>query len=127
MWLSVVLILGVLIISIEQSLETIIPWLERHNIIKTSSTEWFGNDTLQLQRMAHEELGLGDWEGCRGKAIPVTKTGQLLGTFSIADSEHPKLVDPESVAEGFSQSVTNSIMSSADKAGFAGEKETGPK
>ncbi|KAL9621565.1 MAG: hypothetical protein Q9160_003957 [Pyrenula sp. 1 TL-2023] len=127
MWLVIVLVLGSLIITIEQTLETSLPWLERHNIIKTSTTEWFGNDTLQLQRMAHEELGLGDWEGCRGKAIPVTKTGQLLGTFSIADSEHPKLVNPSLLAESLSPSVTKSTVSSDDKAGTAGGKEIAVK
>ena len=99
MWLTIVLIVGVLIMFLEQSLETIIVWLECHKVIKCSSIEWFGNETLQLQRMAHEELGLGDWEGCRGKTVPVTQKGQLLAIFSAADPEHPKLINPSTVVE----------------------------
>lgn len=94
MWLIIVLVVGTLIILLECTLETIVIWLERHKFIKTSSTEWFSNDTFQLQRMAHEELGLGNWESCRGKVIPVTHKGQLLGIFDATDPEHPRLVNP---------------------------------
>lgn len=99
MWLFIILIIGILIIFLESAQETIVVWLESRNIIKTSSTEWFSNDTLQLQRMAHEELGLGEWECCRGKAVPVTQKGQLLGVFNTTDPEHPTLVNPSAVSE----------------------------
>lgn len=85
-------------ILLEISLETIVVWLESRRIIKVSSTEWFGNHTLQLQRMAHEELGLGEWEGCKGSANPVTQKGQLLGIFSTEDPEHPRLVKPNAAS-----------------------------
>lgn len=94
MWLFIVLIIGTLTILLESVLETVVVWLERHNVIKVSSTEWFGNDIFQLQRMAHEELGLGNWEGCKGSEVPVTQKGQLLGVFSTENPEHPRLVNP---------------------------------
>ena len=93
MWLIIILFLGVIITLLESALESIIVWLEKRGMIKTSSTEWFGNGTLQLQRMAHEELGLGDWSGCTGPSvIPVTEKGQLLGVYNLRDANHPKLV-----------------------------------
>lgn len=134
MWLFLVLILGTLFILLELSLERIILWLERRNTIKSRSTEWFGNDTLQLQRMAHEELGLGDWEGCHGKDIPVTKKGQLLGIFSTADPAHPRLVNPNekpadhgsgtSGSETANESHPN-VPSQEDSHGSVGHDSTG--
>lgn len=99
MWLIIVIIVGTLIILLELSLAKIILWLESHNIIRTSTVEWFGNDTLQLQRMAHEELGLGNWSGCHGEDIPVTRKGQLLGIFDLTDPDHPKLVNPRAITQ----------------------------
>lgn len=63
--------------------------------MKVSSLEWFSNETLQLQRMAHEELGLGGvWSGCTGPgAIPVTDKGELLGVLDVLDPGHPRLVN----------------------------------
>ncbi|KAL9616477.1 MAG: hypothetical protein Q9160_008672 [Pyrenula sp. 1 TL-2023] len=99
MWLVIVLVLGTVIILVEFFLESIVVWLERRQIVKTPSAEWFSNDTLQLQRMAHEELGLGDWSGCNGpRVIPVTEKGQLLGILDRRDPNHPKLVNPDTVS-----------------------------
>lgn len=95
MWLIIVLIIGTLIVLVQYSLETIVVWLERRGVIKSSSADWFSNSTLQFQRMAHEELGIGDWEGCRGPGvIPVTRKGQLLGVLDVTDPEHPRLMNP---------------------------------
>lgn len=124
MWLFIVLIIGTLIISLELSLERIVLWLEYRNIIRTRSGEWFGNDTLQLQRMVHEELGLGNWEGCSRKAIPVTQKGQLLGIFDTTDSEHTRIVNPTSnIASQRPESATN-IDESGDQQAAADESET---
>lgn len=64
--------------------------------------EWTANSTLQLQRLAHEELGFGTWsEGT--ETIPVTKPGQLLGSLDISDPKHPILRRP---ADADSASLT---------------------
>lgn len=107
MWLFIVLILGTLIVLFEISVETVVIWLKDHNIIKMSCGEWFGNDTFQLQRLAHEELGLGNWEGCSGRVIPITRKGQLLGVFSIIDPNHLKLVDPNTTAKTINDITEN--------------------
>ncbi|KAL9109721.1 MAG: hypothetical protein Q9227_005590 [Pyrenula ochraceoflavens] len=93
-WLTIVLLIGLVIILIEFSLESVVVFCERRGIIKVRSMEWFSNETLQLQRLAHEELGLGGlWKGCTGPcAIPFTEKGELLGVLDVSDREHPRLV-----------------------------------
>ncbi|KAL9116076.1 MAG: hypothetical protein Q9227_000445 [Pyrenula ochraceoflavens] len=119
-WLIVILVVGVIIITIEQLLERIVMFLERRKIIKSTTTaEWIANGTLQLQRMAHEELGLGDWEGCGGGGgvVPVTRKGQLLGVFLTSEeskSVHTKLVDPKLLALGTASTATDAENSSGD-------------
>lgn len=55
--------------------------------------EWRTNSTLQLQRIAHESLGLGTWSRTN-EAIPVTEYGDALGVYRVSDPEHPRLVVP---------------------------------
>lgn len=66
---------------------------KRRKKTKLSRLEWFANDQFQLQRMAHEELGMGTWTGCAGvRAIPVTtEKGQVLAMLDCTDPEHPIL------------------------------------
>ncbi|KAB2568637.1 hypothetical protein BFW01_g2078 [Lasiodiplodia theobromae] len=61
--------------------------------------EWSANETLQLQRLAHEELGVGPWEAC-DSAIPVTaRKGERLGVLDLDDWTHPRLKAPPSDLE----------------------------
>ncbi|OJD31482.1 cytochrome p450 protein [Diplodia corticola] len=56
--------------------------------------EWLANDTLHLQRLAHEELGLGSWKTC-DREIPTTEKGDdLLGVLDLDEPEHPRLKAP---------------------------------
>ncbi len=50
----------------------------------------YGQPRLQLQRLAHEELGLGTWGGTADD-YPLTQPGECLATVDISDPEHPKL------------------------------------
>lgn len=52
--------------------------------------EWVTNDTFQLQRLAHEELGCGRWES-GADDIPRTAMGDRLALLDVSDLEHPKL------------------------------------
>ncbi|KAL1651891.1 hypothetical protein SLS58_000014 [Diplodia intermedia] len=52
--------------------------------------EWCANETLQLQRLAHEELGMGTWSKCDGD-VPVTEKGERLAMLDLTDSKHPRL------------------------------------
>jgi hypothetical protein len=52
--------------------------------------EWVTNDTLQLQRLAHEGLGAGAWEGACDD-FPRTRNGNQLAMLDITDQKHPRL------------------------------------
>jgi hypothetical protein len=53
--------------------------------------EWTVNGTLQLQRLAHEELGYGTWRDC-DKEVPIPILGdEELAVLDMADVEHPRL------------------------------------
>ena len=47
------------------------------------------NETLQLQSLVHEELGLGTWTREIGK-VPTTKPHELLATLDLSDPRHPR-------------------------------------
>ena len=59
--------------------------------------EWISNETLQLQRMAHEELGCGTWTGAE-KTVPVTANNETLALLNVEDQAHPSLARTEPVA-----------------------------
>ncbi|KAI1364789.1 hypothetical protein F5Y08DRAFT_353259 [Xylaria arbuscula] len=92
--LSFTATVGLLLTLISYLLEPISGWLhKRKGYNKYPHLEWTTNSTLQLQRLAHEELGFGTWsEGT--ETIPVTKPGQLLGSLDISDPKHPVLCRP---------------------------------
>ncbi|KAF2962752.1 hypothetical protein GQX73_g10823 [Xylaria multiplex] len=85
---------GLLLTLVSYLVEPISGWLHNRNgYNKYPHLEWTANSTLQLQRLAHEELGFGTWsEGT--ETIPVTKPGQLLGSLDISDPKHPVLRRP---------------------------------
>lgn len=56
--------------------------------------EWISNDTLQLQRLAHEELGCGTWIG---ENFPTTTVNETLAVLDISEPGHLKLVNPKRV------------------------------
>ncbi|KAF2820131.1 hypothetical protein CC86DRAFT_429685 [Ophiobolus disseminans] len=66
-----------------------------------SRLEWCANGTLQLQRLAHEELGLGHWSACT-QDVPITRKGEMLGLLYFRDPEHPVLMQQEGEASGCS-------------------------
>ncbi|KAJ8127569.1 hypothetical protein O1611_g6069 [Lasiodiplodia mahajangana] len=51
--------------------------------------EWITNGALQLQRLAHEELGIGEWENC-DTSIPITRRLEELATLDLTDPNHPR-------------------------------------
>lgn len=112
--LTVVFILGGVIIIIGNTLEDLVFWIEKHRkITKYSRLEWSMNDSFQMQRVAHEELGIGVWEGCAGThCIPTLKDKeQPLAIIDTQDPGHPRLKVPSTVsntANGKIETVDNS-------------------
>lgn len=71
-------VIGALIIAISYLLEHIQAWLYRHrNLNEYAYLEWTANETLQLQRMAYQGVGSGNWSRYTDR-IPLTEMGDIL-------------------------------------------------
>ncbi|EKG10119.1 hypothetical protein MPH_12719 [Macrophomina phaseolina MS6] len=88
------IVLGGSIIFISYTIAPVSAYVQRR-LGKTRGAyarlEWSANGTLQLQRMAHEELGMGTWDHCAGD-VPVAQKGEKLATLDLDDLDHPVLV-----------------------------------
>ncbi|KAI0423548.1 hypothetical protein F5Y09DRAFT_348744 [Xylaria sp. FL1042] len=106
-WLGFILVFGLLLILISYLLEAVSALLaKRKGYRQHAHLEWNTNTTLQLQRLAHEELGLGTWSRCVDN-VPHTIPGELLGLLDISDLKHPVLHPPEKTDN--SQETSNTI------------------
>lgn len=86
--------IGGLIIGLSYALEPFVEWIQRRRHIGAyKRLEWNTNEVLQLQRLAHEELGFGTWMRT-AEEYPVTKQGEQLAILDISDLEHPLLRAP---------------------------------
>ncbi|KAB2576410.1 hypothetical protein DBV05_g5000 [Lasiodiplodia theobromae] len=89
--LCLTLVVGAIIIILSYTIEPVARCLQRRRHLDTySRLEWCANETLQLQRMAHEELGAGTWHD-GAEAVPYTDNGQKLATLDITNRDHPTL------------------------------------
>ncbi|KAJ2977882.1 hypothetical protein NUW58_g7671 [Xylaria curta] len=88
-------IIGLLIAMISYLLEPISRMLYKKWGYQTFAyLEWNTNTTLQLQRLAHEQLGFGTWSKGADE-IPITEAGNLLGCLDISNPDHPVLSPPD--------------------------------
>lgn len=105
--LSLILIFGVFITVLDMGLEPTVAWWQRRKYTKQRSQddsthvngkahplygllEWSQTNMLQLQRLAHEEAGYGEWSKCDGD-VPVTVPGQTLASLDFVNMTHPQL------------------------------------
>ncbi|OJD29668.1 cytochrome p450 protein [Diplodia corticola] len=92
--LCLTFIVGCIIIVFSYTIEPLASWIQkRRRFDNYSRLEWCANETLQLQRMAHEGLGVGTWHH-GAEAIPYTDNGERLATLNLANPEHPRLEAP---------------------------------
>ncbi|KAF2142266.1 uncharacterized protein K452DRAFT_333074 [Aplosporella prunicola CBS 121167] len=83
--LALILTVGGITIILSYILEPLVVWIQhRRNLDVYARLEWTMNGTLQLQRLAHEELGL----------VPVTEKCERLGVMDLKEKSHPKLKAP---------------------------------
>lgn len=81
-------------------LEEIVEVTMKHTRLKQNErlahgfAEWVSGSTLQLQRLAHENLGLGDWKRT-DELIPTTARGDVLGVLDITNLKHACLIRPD--------------------------------
>ncbi|KAF2004093.1 hypothetical protein P154DRAFT_572543 [Amniculicola lignicola CBS 123094] len=94
--LSMILVIGLVLMLMAVFLEQIAGWVDRIRHDGKPSykqLEWETNSTLQLQRLAHESLGFGDWSHPTD-VVPVTKKGGDIGILDFTDLGHPSLRHP---------------------------------
>lgn len=86
-----ILILGTIIVCINLSLETMVDYFQRPSSHPNyRQLAWKTNNLLQTLRLAHEEVGSGEWSRCMND-VPVTERDQTLAGFNVDDPGHPKL------------------------------------
>ena len=82
---------GGLIIFISLIIEPILAYLHRKRQYgQYAYLEWVTNESLQLQRLAHEEIGWGTWSRTEGP-VPIVQEGQELACLDLKDIKHPRL------------------------------------
>ncbi|OCL08920.1 hypothetical protein AOQ84DRAFT_388517 [Glonium stellatum] len=95
--LSIIIGLGSIIILLDLTLEPLIGAYQKRHLGSYQYTyarlEWHTNSILQLQRLAHEQIGAGTWLRADGET-PVTLPGDRLAVLDIKDGEHPLLRPP---------------------------------
>lgn len=57
--------------------------------------EWNANTTLQLQRLAHEHIGVGTWSSRGWMTHPVTSPGEKLAIIDMNKGEQSLFIRPE--------------------------------
>lgn len=68
-----------------------LPWFQHNRKLRYAYAEWQAGSTLQLQRLAHESLGVGTWSNTTG-TVPVTRGEETLATLDIRDPTHARLM-----------------------------------
>ncbi|KAB5576596.1 hypothetical protein GE09DRAFT_627098 [Coniochaeta sp. 2T2.1] len=110
-------LLGGSIMLISYILEPLIACIwGRGNKRHYSQMEWCINETLQLQRLAHEMRGRGTWERT-GQYIPVTAPSEQLAPLDLSDPGHPVLMMEKGLRQSrtFDSEWSSSTMSPSDK------------
>ena len=70
--------------------------LRRYPKLAYAYAEWSTGSTLQLQRLAHENLGLGSWKNTQND-VPVTDPGARLAILDTSNMKHVRMVQPSEV------------------------------
>ena len=67
-----------------------LPWFQHNQKLRYAYAEWQAGTTLQIQRLAHEGLGVGTWSNPTG-TVPVTQGNEKLAALDVSDANHPRL------------------------------------
>lgn len=93
--LAFILVAGFCIVAVSVSIEVLAGVFQRlAKRDQYSRLEWNTNGTLQLQRIAYEELGIGDWAGC-DERVPFVPTHTDLPPLDLSDAKHPIIQSPQ--------------------------------
>jgi len=87
----IVLLIGAVLIITNLILDTLVGLYQRkRNVGKTRRLQWILDGKLQLQRLAYEEAGMGEWSGGTS-SVPITRIGDRIGLPKDVDLKHPRL------------------------------------
>ncbi|KAF2084695.1 hypothetical protein K490DRAFT_10084, partial [Saccharata proteae CBS 121410] len=92
--LVLIFTLGSLIILVAHAIDPLSFSLPKSRSTTYQRIEWIANDTLQLQRLAHEGYGFGSWSQPGSGGVPVTEKSEALGVLDITNTTHPRLEAP---------------------------------
>ena len=88
---SIILIVGSVLLLTSLVLSTVMGFIRRKRHWKEyKSLQWTVDNKLQLQRLAYEEAGQGQWRGGTD-SVPVTRKGDKLGMPGNVDGKNPRL------------------------------------
>ena len=107
---AIILIVGTVLIVTSLLLDTVMPFMRRmigRNEYK--SLHWVTDGTLQLQRLAYEEAGQGQWSGGDG-SVPILLNNATIGLPREVDEAHPRL------SQKVTQSGTTSLQAPEEEA-----------
>ncbi|KAK7931184.1 hypothetical protein PG985_001896 [Apiospora marii] len=84
--------IGVLIVVLSFIAVPILGLLQKYGrYSQYAYLEWELHTSIQLHRMAQDQLGHGHWSRC-DETIPITQPDDLLAPFDLSDPKHPVLV-----------------------------------
>ncbi|KAI3331612.1 hypothetical protein HD806DRAFT_518599 [Xylariaceae sp. AK1471] len=93
--LAFTFVTGALIIVASFATEPLLGYLYgSRNYKPYAYLEWISHSSLQLQRLAHEELGLGTWTRFTEEVPITTDLDNTLASLNITDPKHPVLKRP---------------------------------
>lgn len=96
---AIILIVGTFIILTNLILDILVGFIRSEFGWKDyKRLQWILDEKLQMQRLAYEEAGQGQWSG-GADAVPVTSKGDMLGVPVHVDRLHPRLGNRGEVEE----------------------------
>lgn len=95
---ALILILGTVLIVLGLTIDTVVGLVQKKIKADYLRLSWTSDGYLQLQRMAWEGAGYGDWERCDDD-VPTSRgmgrDNQKLGVLDISVPEHPHMMKPQ--------------------------------
>ncbi|PVH98268.1 hypothetical protein DM02DRAFT_596251 [Periconia macrospinosa] len=134
--IAFVFVVGLIFISLSLFLDRLIDVAPRiitplsHNQkFMYARAEWQAGSTLQIQRMAHENLGMGTWSRAN-QGVPVTEKGDRIAVLDVRDEMHPRMMRPDirpKESPGVTPDSSVRAMSKGERASMVDEWRKGRK
>jgi len=94
---AIILVIGGTLVFLGLVIDDIVGFVQKIFGQHYGRLAWTSDGYLQLQRLAYEGAGFGDWERCADD-VPhsrdLARGAQMLGPLDISDITHPRLAGP---------------------------------